>query len=91
MVGVGAVPLPHSHSATSTAPTTGISLRPSVTSCAPPARRTPIRLTKVKSQMKPIAISAVVAPPVASDGIRIEKLLIAATASVATTVQQLIQ
>ena len=91
IVGVGASPVPSSHSATSTAPTTGISLSPRVSNCAPPARRTPIRLTRVKSQMKAIAITAVPAPALPSDGIKIDKLLIAATASVATTVQQLIQ
>ena len=36
--------------------------------CAPPALRTPSRLTRVNSQTKPIASSAAVDPPLFSDG-----------------------
>ena len=91
IVGGGATPVPSAQMPTSTAPITGISFSPSVSNCAPPARRTPARLTSVKNQMQPIAIHAGAAPLSPSQGMRIDMLLIAATASVATTVQQLIQ
>lgn len=59
--------------------------------CVFPARRTPVRLMRVKNHKKPIASSAASGPFSPSRDATIDRLLIAATASVAFAVQQLIQ
>ena len=59
--------------------------------CVSPARRMPDRLMSVNSHRKPIATSAGSGPLSPSLGMTIERLLTAATASVAFAVQQLIQ
>jgi hypothetical protein len=78
--------VPSSQAATSTAPITGTSFNSSVMICVSPARRMPDRLMSVNSHRKPIATSAGSGPLSPSRGMTIERLLTAATASVAFAV-----